>query len=118
MKKLKPTDTLFTYDVREKLGKYGWYYDISLVDEHGNGYRTYIDESNRNLALWWSIVNHPERGYAISGAKVKRTRNQSSEFPIINADSPIELLHETDITEMREFIVQDILTDQDSLFEY
>jgi len=45
-------------------------------------YKTYIDRRNFNAINWSHILRHPERGYILTGVKVK-----DREKCIINADS-------------------------------
>jgi hypothetical protein len=45
-------------------------------------YKTYIDRRNFNAVNWTHILRHPERGYILSGVKIK-----DQEKRIINADS-------------------------------
>jgi hypothetical protein len=45
-------------------------------------YKTYIDKRNFNAVNWSHILRHPERGYILSGVKIK-----DREKCIINADS-------------------------------
>ena len=45
-------------------------------------FKTYIDQRNFNAVNWQHIIRHPDRGYVISGVKIKdRVKG------IINADS-------------------------------
>lgn len=46
-------------------------------------YTTYVDPRNHNVKNWWHIINHPTRGYIISGVKTKQTRDGKL---VINAD--------------------------------
>lgn len=45
-------------------------------------YHTYIDHRMMNFENWGHILRHPERGYVISGVKIK-----NKEKSLINADS-------------------------------
>lgn len=52
-------------------------------------YLTYVDVRNQNVKNWWHIINHPLRGYVISGVTIKKDN-------IINADSDPIIFYETD----------------------
>ena len=45
-------------------------------------FKTYIDDRNFNSVNWQHILRHPERGYVITGVKIKDATKK-----IINADS-------------------------------
>jgi hypothetical protein len=47
-------------------------------------YTTYVDPKNRNATNWWHIINHPTRGYIVSGVKTKQNKEGRL---LINADS-------------------------------
>jgi hypothetical protein len=114
--KLEKTTPLFTIEIKSKLGKYGWYTDIIMCDEEMNIYRTYIDDANENADRWRKLTENPDGGFAIRGCRKKRHNPRiKSEYPIINADSDIEIIHETDAGEMRRFIRDEIIPP--SLFE-
>lgn len=120
MKKLTKQDHVFTIDVKEKLGRYGYYHDVIMVDTDLNVYRTYIDSENNNYESWKKIVDNPDRGYVITGCKLKRNNKHiRSEYPIINADSEISIEHEDDIGDLRKFYMDEYLLTRpfDKLFQ-
>jgi hypothetical protein len=47
-------------------------------------YTTYIDPRNRNATNWFHIINHPTRGYVVSGIKTKQSKDGKL---LVNADS-------------------------------
>lgn len=47
-------------------------------------YITYVDPRNRNASNWFHIINHPLRGYILSGIKTKQSREGKL---LVNADS-------------------------------
>jgi hypothetical protein len=69
---------------REFHSKYGGIAtEIILVNlKSRQEYKTYIDGRNFNSVNWQHILRHPERGYILSGIKIK-----DQEKHILNADS-------------------------------
>jgi hypothetical protein len=66
--------------------------EISLVGVKDRVlYRTYIDSFNRNYTFWAPIIHNPLRGYLLSGIKVK-----SSAKAVINADSAVQIVYQSD----------------------
>ena len=113
--KLETTTPLFTIEIKSKLGKRGWYTDIIMCDQDLNVYRTYIDDENNNASKWREITENPDGGFAVRGCKQKRaSKHVTSEWPLINADSDVEIIHRTDGGEMRRFIRDDIIQPSDS----
>lgn len=111
MKLTKETD-IFVIQVTEKLGRYGYYYDVLMVDRQCNVLRTYVDDANNNVGHWNEIVNNPGQGFVIRNARLKRNwRKLNSEYPVVNADSDIQIQMSTDIDELRNFVLNDLIPD-------
>ena len=68
------TTILHTIDVKYKDGKYGNFYEITMITEEGKVAVTYIDESFENWWKWAYICKQPDNGYIITNCKHKTTR--------------------------------------------
>lgn len=85
-------NTQHTIDVKWRNGKYGEYAEVTMVDSEGNPSVTYVDPGMRNYWRWAEIVNNPDRAYIIDNCKHKRNKHTREGYPIINADSEIQVL--------------------------
>lgn len=97
---------LHTIDCRYKAGKYGSFYEVTMVDENGQPCLTYVDESFDNWWRWALICKQPDKGFILTGLKQK-TRYRKPQFtnegwPIINADCLPKIMLECDGQELRD----------------
>ena len=101
---------LHTINVQFKNGRYGEFYEVTMVDEKGQPCVTYVDESFDNWWRWAYICKQPDNGFILTGLKQK-TRYRNPQFtdegwPIINADSLPKILLECDGAELRAEVHQ------------
>ena len=110
---------LHTIDVKFKNGKYGEFYEITMVDGNGQPCVTYVDESFDNWWRWAYICKQPDKGFILKNLKQK-TRYRKPQFtnegwPIINADCLPKILLECDVEDLRAEVhelIQSLKNDQ------
>lgn len=99
---------LHTIDVDYKSGRYGAYYEVTMVDERGDVCVTYVDESMDNWWHWAQVCKQQDTGFILTGCHQK-TRRRTPQFtstgaPIVDADSLPEILMTMPMVEMHDEI--------------
>lgn len=111
---------LHTIDTQYKQGKYGAFYELTMVDERGDACVTYIDDSMDNYWHWANIVKQPDTGFILLNCKQKTKRGvpqfTKDGLAIIDADSLPEIELQVPIEDMRDEI-NNMLRDLDKQFQ-
>ena len=97
---------------REFHSKYGGTAtEIILVNiQTRQEFKTYIDQRNFNAVNWQHIIRHPERGYVLTGIKIK-----DQVKGILNADSDPIISFESESQDTVLDELQSYWAEQDSL---